>query len=234
MRKIQLLIAALLLVLCSCTKDNFPKKFTQHEFLNGKVKLFTKTGEVTNNNEIVKFTERIRNYFLNSWNAPNYVYSFDDDKDLMDTYNIEITLTDEANGIIRILSDNPNENQNINFDLIKKDNYYLISMKDTIATHFYTENSHLKCTPEIIERIPVPGGEVKYLRPLYIIKETDELLLCIVSYMENGYSNDELKNISIVGAKNNMINEYYLLNLKNTSESWVDSIAFKESYIIFK
>jgi hypothetical protein len=102
------------------------------------------------------------------------------------------------------------------------------------VTYNYTENSHLKCTPEIIERIPVPGGRIKYLRPLYIIKENDELHLCIVSYMENGYSNDVLTNISILGATNNLINESYLSGLKNNSDSRVDSIALKESFIIFK
>lgn len=234
MRKIQLFIAALMLILSSCTEDDFPKKFTQYEFINGKVRMFTKAGEVINDNEIEQFTERIRSYFLNSWNAPTYVYSFDDDKDLLDTYRLEIILTAEAEGTIRILSDNPNENQNMDFELIKKDNYCLISMQDTVVTYSYTENPRLKCTPEIIERIPVPGGRVIYLRPLYIIKENDELRLCIVSYMENGYFNDELTSISILGATNNLINGDYLSDLKTSGENRVDSIAYKESYIIFK
>jgi len=236
MRRIQLLLAiSLVLTAISCSKkDDYPRKYTKYEFISGEVKMFTKAGKVTNRQVIDKFVERVRNFALNSSNPPAYVYSFDDASFMMHHYNIEITLTSDTEGIITIIS---NDYQPINFNLIKKDDYYLISMSDTVVDYNYVENPRYKCSPEIVERIPRPMflDIVKYLRPIYIKKNDDEILVCIVSYMERSYSLDnQFYSQTISAPINNMITNDYLLFMQNPSYNLIDTLAFKESYIVFK
>ena len=132
-------------------------------------------------------------------------------------------------------SDN-NEYQTTEFKLIKKDDFYVVSLNEVVESYNYIENPRFKCTPEIIERVPLPGGEiVKYRKPLYIKKNGDEILVCIVSYMEKSYFTDNsLRSVSIYGATNNMINEEYFNQIQGSNYNLIDSIAFKESFILFK
>ena len=155
MRRIKLLLLiALVLTTISCSKkDEYPRKYTRSEFLNGEVKMFTKDGKVTNRQVIDKFVERVKSFALNS--SPANVASFDDASFMMHHFNLEITLTSDTEGIITILS---NGNQLMNFNLIKKDDYYLISIRDTVVDYNYVENPRYKCSPEIVERIPRPIG----------------------------------------------------------------------------
>jgi len=234
MRKIKLLLfIALVLSAISCSKkDEYPRKYTRSEFVNGEVKMFTKAGEVTNRQVIDKFVERVRSFALNS--TPTIVASFDDASFMMHHFNIEITLTSDTEGIITRLS---NDNQLINFNFIKKDDYYLISIRDTIVDYNYFENPRYKCSPEIVETIPRPMGLdiVKYLIPIYIKKNNNEILICIVSYMERSYSSDnQLYSQYISSPINNMITNDYLLFMQNPSYNLIDTLAFKESYIVFK
>ena len=236
MRRIQLHLAvSLVLTVISCSNTNdYPRKYTRYEFFGGEVKMFTKAGEVTNNQEINKFTERVRDYYLNSSNPPDYVYTFNDDRDIMEDYEIEITLSSNTEGIISVIS---NDNQTLNFNLVKKDDFYVISMRDTIEAYNYIENQRYKCSPEIVERTPIPmaGELVRYLKPIYIKKNDDEILICIVSYMERSYySDDQFRSQSISGPVNNMIKNDYLLFIQNSSYNLIDTLTFKESYIVFK
>jgi hypothetical protein len=83
----------------------------------------------------------------------------------------------------------------------------------------------------------LPAGQelVKYRKPLYIKKNGDEILFCIVSYMENSYFSDNtLRSVSICGATNNMINAEYFNIIQSSNYNPIDSLAFKESYILFK
>jgi len=76
---------------------------------------------------------------------------------------------------------------------------------------------------------------VKYLIPIYIKKTDDEILICIVSYMERSYSSDyQLWSQDISSPINNMITDDYLLFMQNPSYNLIDTLAFKESYIVFK
>ena len=236
MRRIKLLLfIALVLAPISCSKkEYYPRKYTRYEFISGEIKMFTKAGNVTNRQVIDNFVERVRNFALNSSNPPTNVYSFDDAGFMMHHYNIEITLTSDTEGIISIVSNNY---QPINFNLIKKDDYYLISMRDTVVDYNYVENPRYKCRPEIVERIPRPmfPDIVKYLTPVYIKKNGDEILVCIVSYMERSYSLDyQLYGQYISTPVNNMITNDYLLFMQNPSYNLIDTLAFKESYIVFK
>ena len=236
MRRIQLFLTiSLVLTAISCSdKDDYPRKFTRYEFFSGEVKMFTRDGEVTNNQEIDKFTERVRVYSLSSSNPPDYVYSFDDDIDIMEDYEIEIIFSSNTEGIISIIS---NDNHTVNFNLIKKDDFYVISMRDTVEAFNYIENPIYKFSPEIVKRTPIPlaGELVRYLKPIYIKKNNDEILICIVSYMERSYySDNQFRSQSISGPVNNMITNDYLLFIQNPSYNLIDTLAFKESYIIFK
>ncbi len=237
MGKINILLITGFFLLISCTKDNnYPKKFIRNEFQNGEVRLVTKSGEVNNSEEINKFTERVRNFIINSGNGSDYVYSFEDDVNFMDDNEIEIVFTSETKGTIRMKSENNNEYQTTDFNLVKKGDYYVVSLNEVVESYYYIENPRLKCRPEIIERVPFSGGEiVKYRKPLYIKKNGDEILVCIVSYMENSYFSDNtLRSVSISGATNNMINEDYFTLIQSSNYNPIDSIAFKESYIRFK
>lgn len=234
MLRIKLLFfIALVLTAISCSKkDEYPRKYTRSEFLNGEVKMFTKAGEVTNRQVIDKFVERVKSFALNS--SPTIVASFDDASFMMHHFNLEITLTSDTEGIITRLS---NDNQLINFNLIKKDDYYLISIRDTVVDYNYFENPRYKCSPEIVETIPRPMGLdiVKYLIPIYIKKNNNEILVSIVSYMERSYSSDnQLYSQYISSPVNNMITNDYLLFMQNPSYNLIDTLAFKESYIVFK
>lgn len=235
MQRINLLLfIGLVLTAISCSKkDEYPRKYTQSEFLNGEVKMFTKTGKVSNSQEIEKFVERARN-LRNSTNPPAYSDAFDDASYMMHHYNIEITLTSDTEGIITIIS---NDYQPINFNLTKKDDYYLISMIDTIVDYNYVKNPKYKCSPEIVERIPRPMflDIVKYLRPIYIKKNSDEILVSIVSYIERSYRfNDPFFDQEISSPINNLIDNDYLLLIQSPSYNSTDTLAFKESYIVFK
>lgn len=235
MRRIKLLLLiAMVLTAISCSKKvEYPRKYTQSEFINGEVKMFTKAGKVTNSQEIDKFVERVRNHHMIS-NPPAYADAFDDASFMMHLFNIEITLTSDTEGIISEIS---NDYQPINFNLIKKDGYYLINMSDTIVDYNYFENPKYKCRPEIIERIPRPMflDIVKYLIPIYIKKTDDEILIPIVSYMERSYSiENNLIGQTISSPINNLITNDYLLFIQNPSYNLTDTLAFKESYIVFK
>jgi hypothetical protein len=236
MRRIKLLLfVALVLTAISCSKkDEYPRKFIRSEFLNGEVKMFTKTGKVTDRQVIDQFVERVKDFALNSSNPPVNVYSFDDASFMMNHYNMEITLTSDTEGIITIIS---NDYQPINFYLTKKNDYYLISMSDTVVDYNYIENPKYTGRPEIVERIPRPMGLdiVKYLMPIYIKKNDDEILVCVVSYMERSYSTDsQLVSQAISAPINNLINNDYLLFIQNPSYNLIDTMAYKESYIVFK
>jgi hypothetical protein len=229
------LFMALVLTAFSCSKkDEYPRKYVRSEFLNGEVKMFTKGGKVADKQEIDEFVERVKKFALNSSNPPANVYSFDDASFMMHHYNIEITLTSDTEGIISIIS---NDYQPVNFNLIKKDDYYLISMSDTVVDYNYVENPKYKCSPEIVERIPLPMALdiVKYLMPIYIKVDDDEILICVVSYMERNYSiENNLIGQTISWPINNMINNDYLMFIQNPSYNLIDTLAFKESYIVFK
>jgi hypothetical protein len=227
----------IVITMFSCSTDkNYPQKYSRSEFSSGVVKMYTKTGEVTDAQVINQFSEEVRNFFLNVENAPEYVYSFDDDIDKYEDYNLEIIFSSETKGEISFKSNDSETNETIKFNLIKRDDYYVLSIQDTVVSSFYSENPRFKCVPEITNRTPIPmGGEiVSFLKPLYIKKTDDEIYLFIVSYMEKKYFNNELNGIAIEGVSNNMINMDYLEGLKYTNQGWVDSIAYKESFIIFK
>lgn len=231
------LAATLLFALSSCSEDdNYPQKFSRYEFSSGEVKMHTKTGVVTDAQVISQFTNGIRNYFLNSENLLDYVYSFNDDINQFENYDLELIFSSEIKGELSFKSKDAEAIEKIKFNLVKKDDYYIVSMQDTVVSSLYSENARFKCRPEMVKREPIPmGGEiVSYLRPLYIKKGKDEISVCIVSYMENSYFNNELVGIAISGPENNLINTDYLMGLMNTSEGRVDSIAYKESFIIFK
>lgn len=236
MKKINFLLLTGLFFMISCTKDNnYPKKFTRFDFQNGEVRLDAKSGEITNNEEIIKFVESVRSFVISNENGTGYVYSFEDDMNFMEENDIEIVFTSETKGTIKMKSDN-NEYQTTEFKLIKKDDFYVVSLNEVVESYNYIENPRFKCTPEIIERVPLPGGEiVKYRKPLYIKKNGDEILVCIVSYMEKSYFTDNsLRSVSIYGATNNMINEEYFNQIQGSNYNLIDSIAFKESFILFK
>lgn len=236
MKKINFLLLTGLFFMISCTKDNnYPKKFTRFDFQNGEVRLVAKSGEITNNEEIIKFVESVRSFVISNENGTGYVYSFEDDMNFMEENDIEIVFTSETKGTIKMKSDN-NEYQTTEFKLIKKDDFYVVSLNEVVESYNYIENPRFKCTPEIIERVPLPGGEiVKYRKPLYIKKNGDEILVCIVSYMEKSYFTDNsLRSVSIYGATNNMINEEYFNQIQGSNYNLIDSIAFKESFILFK
>ncbi len=232
-----LTVICLTSILLSCSDDkDFNKKYTRQEFVSGDIKMFTNSGEVTDETEIDKFTEGIRNSFLTNPLDQKEVYSFDDDIDVYDNYNIELMFYSENSGEVKMKSDETGEEELIKFNLKEQDDYSIISLQDTIETYFLDENERYKCVPEIISRKPLPMSMeiVTYLRPIYVKKIDDEIRIYIVSYMENKYSNNELWGQDISGATNNMISEDYLNNLKNMSEHWTDTIAYKESYIVFK
>ena len=233
---------SLLTLLClsmfvfSCSKkNNYPKSFTRQEFISGEILMYTKTGKVADEAKISKFAHRIRNHFMNIPGSGE-IYSFEDDINSFDDFDIELVFQTETSGEVILNSIIPADRKTIKFILRKQEDYYIASVQDTIISYSYSEDPRHKCKPEIIKREPVPpGGEkVYYLRPFYIRKDKNEVCLYIVSYMANSYFSDELTGIFISGAVNNMINEDYLAGLSKTAEGRVDTIVFKESYIVFR
>ena len=89
MKKINFLLLTGLFFMISCTKDNnYPKKFTRFDFQNGEVRLVAKSGEITNNEEIIKFVESVRSFVISNENGTGYVYSFEDDMNFMEENDI--------------------------------------------------------------------------------------------------------------------------------------------------
>lgn len=234
MKKISLFSAAMLMIIAACTNDKFPREYSRGEFVEGDVRLFTETGESTDIDEIADFEKRVREFFMRKSTPPAYVYSFQDDINFMSEGEMEIVFDSETSGLIRVRPDEMSEYEITGFDLTTKDDFYIISLHDTVETNSYILNPYLKCTPEIIDQSPVPGGLTRYLKPLYVKKEDDRVLVCIVSYMRVGYLNEDLQEISILGANNNLINEGHLPEHVNAQAGWSDSIAYKESFIVFK
>lgn len=232
---LSLIIICVVFLSCS-EKNDYPKKYSRFEFSEGIVKMHSKSGVVTDPQKINEFAERIRSYFLDLENGPDNVYSFSDDINEFENYDLEITLFSETKGELNIKLANPGATQTIGFDLVKAGDHYVISLHDTIISMYYQENPRYQCKPRILSREPLPGGgeKVRYLRPLFIKKDKDEIWVSIISYMENSYFNGEQTAIAISGATNNLLSEEYLLSLSQTIEARVDTIAYKVSFIIFK
>lgn len=234
------LLFIFIIVFISCSKENdYPKKFTRKEFISGDIKMFTNSGQVLNEHEILEFAERVRSFFLgNSFLAPDYVYSFEDDINVYDAHDVEFILFSDSKGEVVIKSNDTQQERTLRFTVKRQSDYSIISAQDTITSYINEENPIFKCTPEIVFRRPLPATsgyteEVKFLRPFYVKIKGDEIHLCITSYMNNQYYNNQFRSISILGARNNLINEEYLQSLQSPSYNLIDTIAYKESYIVF-
>lgn len=237
MKRINIVLFVGLIFLISCTKDNdYPKKYTRVDFISGDVRLFTNAGEVTDKEQIVKFVNGVKRYAIARGVSENIVNSFDVDLNFMSNDDIEILFTSATKGVFRTKYNADNEYESIEFNLIDKEGYSLLSL-NKVVRNIYEQDPIFKCSPEFIGYGPLPGGlgisEFKY--PFYIKKNGDEILFCITSFMEKcNNSNNTLRKMRICGATNNLINEEYLNELQSPSRYVIDSVAFKESYIRFK
>lgn len=230
------LISFIFLASCSDSVDEgFPKKYTQQAYVGGEIKMFTQNGEVTDKSVIEKFTKGIQESYL------------DIDQEVYDNFDVDIIFNSENNGVVVIPSDDIEEEKSLEFSLKEMDDYYNICMNDTIVSAFSSsykeEYSRYKCFPEYIDTtyyLMGRGIDIIYthLRPLYVKKSRDEIRVCFVSFKEVKYINGEFSRMRSRGPINNLINEEYLLSIQNLYEGWpveyTDTIAYKESYIVFR
>lgn len=228
------LLLAVTTLLFSCENDSFsPRKYTKYAFIPGEVRMFTRNGEITDKETIKKFENRVRNVFLNSIYSDNKVFSFNDDSKSYDEYDFELFFKQETSGIVTY-KDDQNE-KTVKFNLHSNSGYQTIYLQDTVTNIYYKEDPMFLCKPDIIKTIPIFGGDiVKYLRPIYVKRMNDGYAICLVSYMTTSYSNNEMRSIEINGVSNNLLSNDYLNSLKKQPSYIADTIAFKESYILFK
>lgn len=232
-------VICIVLTIASCEKSaDYPKRLMRSEFISGDLKMFTKEGEVTDQQLINDFIKRYRNILSSNYpNSTQKVYSFEDDIDQYDHYNYEFIFHSATNGQIVTIMD---DKESYEFDLITKNGYINLSINDTITSLVSnTGNSIYKCLPEIISEVLLSrttgyDAVQQYLRPLFAKKIANEIHLVLVSYLETKHYNDELKSIHLKGAINNMINLDYVTNYKKLNSNWRDTLVYKESYIIFK
>lgn len=236
-RSIYLTGLSLFLAFCSCVKDPDENRiYRRAEFVEGEVRLFVKSGEVKDKQVIAKFAEGVRSFFLDAANPPAYVYAFADDEQQFEAYDLELRFASASTGVLRYNAKDGGKPEEWKFKLEKRAGYDVISMLDTLHTFYFSENPRYQCSPVVLKREPLPmaGEMVTYLRPLYVKKSKDSVALCLVSYMEKRYYQDELSLVHISGVTNNLINPSYLSGLGNTPILVADTFAYKESYILFR
>ena len=228
------------LAFISCEKDdNYPKKFVRHHFVEGKLRMFTREGEVKNTELINKYIKRYRNKLSGTdLNDESKFYSFEDDVNLYENYNFELFFSSSTHGNITHIT--KKGNKTVNFNLISGDGYINLSMRDTL---FCLENSDkipiYKCSPEIINKkllSPITGFDFEktYFRPLYANQVNNEIQIFLVSYLKTKHFNKNLRQINLQQAVNNKINPDYISNFNSLFSEWRDTIVYKESYIVFK
>lgn len=237
---ILLVLFSLLFVCCGDDDDSYVYK--KSHFVSGKVRMFTQNGEVKDELIIQKYTNRTREFFLNKDYSSGDVYSFDDDIKVFDDYDAEFIFDAPNNGIVvgRIGNYAP---VSLGFTMKQKDGYSTISLNDTLNTYMSHNADYntliYKCRPYYIDKVSVMTSSgytdrVTYLRPLYIKKTKGEIRLYFTSFMQSSYYGSQRIRTYISGPTNNMINEEYLKKLRDVNENGTDTIAYKESYIVFR
>jgi hypothetical protein len=218
------LLAIFALLASSCSKDeNTSRKLTRTEFREGKIRVFTSSGEVADNGAIDRFVST----FPKS-------YSFKEDITVLESFDFEIELLSNNEGRL-----NPKIGKPVGFTIQRKDGVAYFILQDTVKTPCYTVDERFKCQPVILKREPISLSTgysefVTFLRTLYGREVNGEVHLSIISVMEKKYFDGVLKAYSFDGTQNNMTSESYLDKIKSLAKGWTDTIAYKESHIIFK
>lgn len=228
-----LVLFSIILVGCGDDDDD-SNVYKQDRFISGEVRMFTQSGEVKDKKVIKDFTERLRNFF-NSDRA----YSFDDDINVYDEFNAELIFDSRNNGILVGELYDDLEIESLEFSIKDNDGYSTISLNDTIEGPISNMNTKYKCDIDFLKKIAVPRSTgfrywVSYLHPLFVKRVKGEIRFCFLSYMQKRCRNNEMVHASIASPINNLMDEEYLLDLKNVSDNVTDTIVFKESYVVFR
>lgn len=227
-------------VIASCNRGNdYPIKYTRQEFTGGDIIMQTSSGVVNDQVKKEQFIARIRGFYAGMPGQTGEPYSFDDDDEILGSFDMEITMLSDTRGEIRSRQPGSAADDVIMFNLTREGDFMRFDLHDTIATTHYGENPALRGKPLIVARIPVPMGDeiVKYLRPVFARKYKDRLELGVISYMFITYHNTDLYTFSTLGiipAINNFISDDYLSALTAPGRSTTDTIVYKQSHIVFR
>ncbi len=220
----------MLFLLTSCEKNTIElKKYYRYSFENGKTKLFTKGGEVTDTSRISAFIKSYDNF---SAPIPDYIpFSFDDDKGCFNDYNFELEILSDTKARLIYETDSI-----VDLFLKKKNGIIYFSSFDTVQTYSDIKWEMLQFEPLFVKTYPRKPGEsaaiTKYSSCKYAYEINGEIHFPIISY--KNIKNLELTLYSTKAGLgiNNSINTQYLSTIGNDCIS--DTIVFKQSEIIFK
>lgn len=227
-------------VIASCDRGNdYPVKYTRQEFADGDIVMHTSSGVVTD--EVMKslFIAKIRGFMAGMPGQTGEPYSFDDDEEIFDSFDMEIIMLSDTRGEVRSRQPGAADDDIIRFDLSLDGDFMRFDLHDTIATTLYGEDPVFRGKPLVVARIPQPMGNeiVKYLRPVYARKVQDRMELGVISYMFITYHNTDLYTFSTLGiipAINNFISDDYLNSLTAPGRNTTDTIVIKQSHIVFR
>lgn len=231
-----LIICCLSGTLFSCSRgDDYPLKYTRQEFVGGEIKMFTSYGEVTDEQIINGFISRIRAFHTGGPGFGEDPYSFDDDVEIFDDFNIEIVFFSDEKGKVTDMSGSGAGTTPVEFIVRKSGDDINLSLRDTLSSYWYGENPVYSMNPEIVSRVDIPmmGELVSYLRPLYARKQNKEIHVWVVSYMYSSKMSGDIVLLSIIAAANNKISSDYLAGLTKPGRSTIDTIVYKQSHIVF-
>jgi hypothetical protein len=222
-------ITLFLLTSCERNASEQKQKYSKYSFENGKTKLFTKGGEVT---DTIKMRAFLKSFDLFLSPIPNYVpISFDDDKRSFNEYNFEIEMLSDTKAKFIYGTDSI-----VELFVKKKNGIIYFSSIDTVQTYYNIKREMLEFEPLFIKTFPNKPGEsfpiTKYTPCKYAYEVNGEIHFPIISYKN-------LKNIKSTFYSamaelgiNNSINSQYLSTIG--SDCIWDTIVFKQSEIIFR
>lgn len=218
-----------LLFLVSCEKeDSFPQKLQKVRFEEGKVRMFTNKGEVSDAAVIGKFIKRIDDDIYSLFKSH---ISLDSNFVEYNSCNFEIEIASKSRA--RILTSDGKVQE---FTLQRQAGALFFVKDTTVATPFPLTTEWLKFKPAIVKEEPTWGGTMTFFKPTIFAYEANgeihfPIVSCIVTKkplnsIDTGYQSWFLR-------QNNSISDEYLAKIAVTNSS-IDTIVFRESRIVFK
>jgi hypothetical protein len=202
-----------------CEKDNdYPRKFIFDSYSAGPLKLFTNSGEVTDQEKINRIISGFENdFWLNT------------DSLSTDDWNLQIELLSETRARMILNSDSITD-----FITTRKKGVLYFEYLDTLITNCNLVNEILMYHPLYMVSVSsFPGMHTTAFVPcIYAIENEDQLYIPMVSYMENiYYDNGSLMASQAIGNHNNEFNTGYINSL--SLMPLTDTILYQNNKVIF-
>ena len=231
-------IVALATLLFSCSKDDrYPQTFVKDSFVIGEVKMFTAAGEVTDKAKIARFVKSSGNCVVGSGMIENQIPPFIQEEQMYKDASYEIVFHSDTKGEVVTRNDDGKTFAHP-FELLARNGYSIINMKDTVGqmNDLTIKVPKLLCTPVVISR-EVSGTKefITCYYPIFVKTYPDRIEVVVMSYMEStcpAGSNSRIVNLYL--GSNNLFNREYLEYVKQPNLYKNDTIAFKESSIVFR